>query len=351
MSTPRYHQAIASARDIALVLSLAQQRELLDILEDYAREIERMVARGIQSRTAGAVLREISALIDAMTNELAGSVGDGVRLTARQMAEIQAAATAELMAGSGLAVGATFSGTGARAAQAILSRPELAEAFVTIRRQSAAAANRIVRRGILRGAPPQSIARELRQYISMPGSLLEGDASILADRRSIGYRVVEELGYDPTPENLALVRSEASQIASRASRIARTEIMQAEAEAHRQGAEESPVVAFIQWRLSYRHREPCACEPIAREDLYGHGSGRYDPRNVPARPHPHCFCVHVDVLRPPEEWGAERRPVPQLVVNPEEVAEQAGYSPSIQASFMSAVQTGQQRETLQTVRA
>lgn len=355
MTTPtqRYHATLATARDVALQLTADQQRALLAVLEEYAREIEARIARGILAPADAQTLREATAIIDEMSRTLAASTGDGIRLTARRVAEIQARATAELLAASGstLAVGAAFGTTGVRAAQATLARPELADAFVTIRRDAVALADRILTRGIARGAPATAIARELRQAIAMPGSLLEGDASILADRRRIGYEAIQALGYEPTPENLYLVRAEASQIASRAQRIARTEIMQAEAETFAVGSADSPVVAYVDVRLSYRHdpKHPCACEPIAQLDLYGFGPGRYDPRQVPVRPHPACWCPRSTVLRPMSEWGAPRGPLPEVKVELEHEAEAFGISPSAQAAFLSAVRAGAGRENLQPV--
>lgn len=351
MSSERYRRQLEAARDVALMLTAAQERELLDLLEEYAREIEARIATGLRFGTDTQVLREVTLLVDALTRDLAASVGDGVRTTARHLAEIQAMATASLLeaAGSTLSVAATFSGTGARAAQAVLSRPELAEAFVTIRDEAAAAANRIIRRGMVRGAPARSIARELRQYIRMPDSLLEGDATLLADRRRIGYRAIEVLGYEPTPENLAYVRKDASRIAYKASTIARTEIMNAEAEVLVQGAIDSPVVALVEVRLSYRHSEVCACEPIAQADIYGFGPGRYDPRTVPPRPHPRCWCIRRHVLRAPSEWGEPRGPVPELIGDLEGAAEDAGLSPSASRAFVAAVEAGQRARTPETV--
>lgn len=350
MPAERYHAAIRSARDVALRLSAENQARLIELLEEWAREIERRAAAGLATRTDAVVLREISALLDAMAVDLATATGEAIRLTARQIAEIQALATLELVRSAGIdaAVTAAFGSTGIRAAQAVLARPELAEAFVTIRRAAKQAANRIITRGRLRGAQPTEIAQELRQYIALPGSRLEGQATILADRRRIGYATLRALGYEPTPENLALVRSEASQIAYRAARIARTETMVAQAEALVQGAIDSPVVAYVQWSLSTRHSEPCACEPIAELDLYGHGPGVYDPRNVPVRPHPHCLCVLTHVLRSRSEWGQERGPVPALTVELEREAEATGLSPSAQEAFVRAVETGHAR-TLEPV--
>jgi hypothetical protein len=353
VSHSAYHRSLEGARRVALALTAEQQQILIELLEEYGAEIEARIAAGLTGLKWQQVLREISLLIDELTIELASALRDGVHLTAARLAEIHARATAELLitSGSTLSVGEIFIGAGVRAAQAILARPELAEAFVTIRADAKSAANRIIRRGLVRGAPVQAIARELRQYIAMPDSLLEGDASILADRRRIGYAVIEQLGYERTPQNLALVRSEASQIAYRASRIARTEVMQAEREVFIQGAIDSPVVEAVEIRLSYRHTEPCACEPIVELDLYGLGPGRYDPRQVPPRPHPHCWCPHRSVLLPREKWGVPRGPLPDLKVELEREAEVFGLSPSGQRAFISAIEVGLGRETLQPVEA
>lgn len=345
-ASDRYHEVLRAAHQLGLRLSVENQRRLLRLLERWAREIERRAAAGLARRTDAVVIRELRALIDAMTIELAQATGDMVRLTTRQVAELQALATLELLRSAEVdaAIAAAFGGTGARAAQAILARPEIAEAFVTIRREAEKAVSRIIIRGRLRGAQPTAIAKELRQYIALPRSpLIEGELSVLADRRRISYRLIEEFGYKPTPENLALVRSEASVIAHRAARIARTETMNAQSETLIQGAIDSPVVAYVQWSLSRRHTEPCACEPIAELDLYGHGPGLYDPRNVPTRPHPHCLCVLTHVLRPRSEWGKERGPVPELAVDLEATAYATGYYPSIQEAFIRAVEAGRAR--------
>jgi hypothetical protein len=128
--------------------------------------------------------------------------------------------------------------------------------------------------------------------------------------------------------------------------------MQAEAEAFAQGAADSPVVAYVEVRLSYRHTEACSCEPIAKLDLYGFGPGRYDPRQVPPRPHPRCSCPRSTILRSESEWGAERGPIPDLAVDLEKEAEAYGISPSAQAAFLSAVHSVRAgRETLQPVGA
>lgn len=78
--------------------------------------------------------------------------------------------------------------------------------------------------------------------------------------------------------------------------IARTEANNAFLAGHVEKAKESPWVIGVRWRLSASHRRPCECEQLASQDLYGLGPGVYPPDEVPERPHPNCFCHHVDVL-------------------------------------------------------
>lgn len=339
MSIARYHQQIAGARDVALALTVAQQQEFLELLFEYANEMAARVSVGLSSATVDQTLAELDFIIQRMARDLALSTGENVRLTAQRVADIQAEATAALIASSSSSISASvsFSGAATRAAQAILARRELAEAFATIRDETSSAANRILRRGLLRGAPSTAIARELRQYVVADGSLLEGDASILADRRRIGYGTLIELGYEPTPENLEMIRKEAAQIASKAQRIARTEIMQTEREVSIQAAIDSPVVAYIKIRLSYRHKAKCACEPIVEADWFGLGEGVYPVRQVPSRPHPNCWCPHSNILLPESEWGKPRPADPERVLDPDDVAARFNLSPSQTRSMKGAL--------------
>ncbi|MGH7577929.1 MAG: hypothetical protein ACREM1_22765, partial [Longimicrobiales bacterium] len=203
----------------------------------------------------------------------------------------------------------TFGGIGTSAAQAVLARPELARAFRTVRRESVTAVDGIIQRALLRGATSDKLERELRLHVLGADTL---PARLLLDRRRIGYRAIQALGYEPTRENLRAVRREAGQVANRARLIARTEPMNAEHEAGIQAAIASPVVAAIQWRLSGRHPVRDQCDDLAHGDWFGLGPGIYDPRQVPRRPHPRCLCLRTHVLRSPEEWGAERGPLPAL---------------------------------------
>jgi hypothetical protein len=73
-----------------------------------------------------------------------------------------------------------------------------------------------------------------------------------------------------------------------AMRLARTEINNA---FHQQqiAAAKRPGVTGVKWNLSGSHPKPDECNDFASRDS-GMGPGVYKPNNVPAKPHPQCFC-------------------------------------------------------------
>lgn len=341
MSASDYHRQLLEARRVGLALIGRQEDLLLELLQEYAEEIERIVRRGFGTTAHRRLLAELEEVIVQLTRDMAASTGQGIRLTAERIAEIHARATVAL-AGETV-VGAAFGGIGLQAAQAVIARPELSRAFVSIRRESIQTVDRILQRGILRGATPAQIARELRAHIAAPESLLEGDAVLLRDRRRIGYEAIKQLGYEPTPENLAHVRAEAGRIADRARLIARTEIATSAHEAAVQAAINSPVVAALRWTLSARHPLRDVCDLLAEGDFYGLGPGVYDPRAVPGKPHPRCLCYLREILRPVSEWGKPRGPVPARILDPGVVIEGEGLPPSQLTMLERAVVVGEDR--------
>ncbi len=66
-------------------------------------------------------------------------------------------------------------------------------------------------------------------------------------------------------------------------RLARTEINNAFHAMAVQGASEKPWVEAMNWKLSSSHPKPDECDKYAADSPY-------EPRNVPRKPHPHCFC-------------------------------------------------------------
>ncbi|HEU0299930.1 MAG TPA: hypothetical protein VFR37_10755 [Longimicrobium sp.] len=355
MSPPhfnRYHASILRAREVGLALAGVQEEALLALLAEFTEELVRLVRAGIATDAETALAGEVQRLFAALAVDAQTRVRQGVRLTAERCATIHAQATADLIravrpvGADGIAGRLAFSmrAVNVEAAQAVLSRPEFSEAFVSIADADAAGANRVLHRGLLRGAPTAAIERELRMYVGAPGSLVGGDEEMLSDLRRISYGTLEELGYvEPTYQDLLQVRRDAGAVRNRVQLIARTEVMGAQHEAHVRSVEASPVVAAVRVSLSYSHPVPDQCDTAAHANLYSLGPGLYPPGKVPARFHPRCLCKFTDVLLPVDEWGAERPPPPPLSVDWDELRKAYALTPSQVSSLEASISIGEAR--------
>ncbi len=338
-----YARQIEAARNVGLAMTRTQAQAFMRLLEVYAEELSARVAAGIATRTQEQSLALAREIIRQMVRDLAVTTGNGVRLTSDRVADIYARATGELLRSD--PAGASFGGTlfpalNTASAQAVLSRPELSASFVTIRRSSVEAVDQIIRRGLLRGATSTRVAMELRLHILGADAL---PPDLLLDRRRIGYDALRAMGYEPTRENLLLVRQQAGQVAAKAQLIARTEPMNAEWEAHMRAAADSPVVRAIQWELSSRHPEADVCDVLAQGDWYGLGPGVYDPRMVPPRPHPRDLCRHRDIVADPADWGRARGELPGRRLEVTDVALVYELPPSQEAMLARALTVGESR--------
>jgi len=346
-----YHRQLEAARNVGLSMTKTQADAFLRLLEAYAEELAQRVAAGLATRGERHALMVAREIIDQLVRDMALATRNGVTITSDRVATLYAEATASLIAsspGASSAVSVQFGGLGLAAAQAVLSRPALAASFRTIQRQSVAAVDRIVAGGLLRGATTTQVARELRLHVLGADAF---PAAALLDRRRIGYDVLRQMGYDATPANLRLVRADAGKIAARAQLIARTEPMNAEWEAHRQGALESPVVQAIRWEVSSSHGDRFdQCDVLQDTDFFGLGTGVYPVDALPRRAHPRCTCRARTLIRDPAEWDQPRPPAPALAVDPAEVAAAAGLTPS-QSRSLEALIRDAARQAEETIRA
>jgi len=340
MNGDAYHRQVELARAAALRISAQATEELLALLQEYADELAARVSPGRALGGEQRALQVAREIIRELTVDMARIVGRNVRLSANRVAEIHASALAGLVESAGATVALELGGIGVQAAQAVLSRPELSASFRSIRRESVAAVDRIIKRALVRGASADNIARELRTHILGADAFPE---RLLLDRRRIGYAAIRELGYEPTPENLAAVRADTGEIADRARLIARTEPLVAEHEARVRSAADSGVIAGLRWRVSNARPEghvgaPCViCRILQDVDWFGLGEGVYDPRAVPARSHPRCLCRTVSIVREPADWGRPRGPVPAMVVAVADVVASYELSPSQEAMLTRAL--------------
>lgn len=85
-----------------------------------------------------------------------------------------------------------------------------------------------------------------------------------------------------------------------AMRLARTEINNAFHATSIQQADEKPWINAMQWHLSRSHPKADDCDLFAKGGK--NGDGIYPPRDVPRKPHPHCFCYVVPVSPDEDEF-------------------------------------------------
>lgn len=285
----RYFATLRAARNVGLVLTRAQEEAFVRLLESYADVLASRVTEGLATRSQRWALDAAREIIGQMTRDMARSTRNGIRMTARRVAEMHAQATLALVEAAGAGIAVQMGGVGTATAQALLARPELSRAFVSIRRGSYDVVDGMIREAALRGTSGPELARQLRRHIS--GDVVGG-------------------------------------VNRRAHLIARTEIANAEHEARVRASIESPVVAWQQWRISSAAHERDACDAIAEADQHGVGAGLYDPRDMPAKPHPRCRCFSTTVFRPQSEWGQERGPMPDRRFTAQQLGEQHELPPS-----------------------
>lgn len=83
-------------------------------------------------------------------------------------------------------------------------------------------------------------------------------------------------------------------------RLARSEINNAFHAVSINAADEKPWINNMKWHLSRSHPKPDICDIYAKGGL--NGDGVYRVRDVPRKPHPHCFCFVTPQVPDEEEF-------------------------------------------------
>ncbi len=174
--------------------------------------------------------------------------------------------------------------------------------YKTLQRRNLTHITGVIEQDIGKGLAEGKSWRELRSDLTK-SMLLESDTpeQLRDEIRSKRIINMKDFGTMDTASSAAI-----KSLMNDADRIARTEINNAYTEADRAGAERSPVVKGIKWRVSGRHAglpsSPDICDVYAEADDHGLGAGVYFAETLPARPHPYCGCLQEYILREPEDW-------------------------------------------------
>jgi hypothetical protein len=137
----------------------------------------------------------------------------------------------------------------------------LSDRLWTARQQDRQAIDGILRQGLMTGADPIALAKDLEDYLT-----------------PLGQRTTTR-----TP------RGGNGNYAAR--RLARTETSHAFNEGVRQAADANPFVSGVKWNKSSTHERSDICDQYASNSSRGMGPGEYRTNEVPQIPaHPHCRC-------------------------------------------------------------
>ena len=275
---------MATADPFRVYLGVQRQydAEVMRTLEQAARATRRRIialgkssrwSDGVRANQLRAVLAEIAADQRAMWRSIGKTINNGSKagaLSAQEALEdiariayasLPADAAADLVAGLRAQARA-----GINAAYARVPR-DLAESVYKAGTVASGQIETLIRQGIIQGLSARELAASVYTFVS---PTTPGGASYAAMR------------------------------------LARTEINNA---FHQQqiAAAKAPGVQAVQWNLSGSHPKPDQCNVYAESDQHQLGGGVFPPSQVPAKPHPHCFCYLTYISVDPEVFARDLR--------------------------------------------
>lgn len=271
-------QSPKTRRESLRLTNRITNRQLAVILREASQEAAaaaQAAARrqGIGAATRAAQLRQISReqarISRALWNRTGEVTREGIRsqgiLAARHGVELDALVGMPVSQIPGYTQGMIASAE--RAAEAVMSKRQfgytLQERLFRNGQRGAAAATRIVERGLAQGLSARELAAQVRSLYSpnVPGG-----------------------------QSYAAMR------------LARTEINNSYLSVQKQQAAEKPWNEWMKWELSASHPRQDDCDDLADGGDHPRESGLYRPQNVPVRPHPNCLCYVTTVTVEPAEF-------------------------------------------------
>jgi hypothetical protein len=256
----------------ALELYLREQNkhdaELRKILRQAAEDAARHIA-SLSEGKLGPELRRAQLRIAQEQIRMWREIGVLTEANMRAVGEVSAEFTQEIMedlyrrAGLELpdAVVRSMRASARRTIEHLIARQvngiKLSERVMHNARVNSARIDRIINSALLRGANAKEIAKEVSKFIS-----------------------------PRTPGGVSYA----------AQRIGRSEINNAFHQASISQYQDNPTIEGVQWNLSSSHPEGDICDTYADETHFRGGEpGVYKPDDVPAKPHPQCFCYITPV--------------------------------------------------------
>lgn len=238
---------------------------------DAANDVGDMIAELMSSprfgaRTRAAQLKQVQANLKTISTQLWGTTDESIRQGIFHAADMAATQHLDLDAMMGMPVKGVagyaenmyiLSG---RSAEAVIARKNfgytLSQRVTTNNSATISRISGIVDRGLAQGLGAKELAARVRGFISPD---VPGGASYAANR------------------------------------LARTEIQNGYHDARVQQMKGRPWIEKVQWNLSGSHPRSDQCDSIKQD-------GPYEPKDVPRKPHPQCFCFVTPVLPEPDDF-------------------------------------------------
>lgn len=229
----------------------AQLRKVLLLASNDAkrRVLQLSGQEGVGSRIRSAQL-ELTQRQLRMWAEIGNVIEDGIHLNAQAVADVNELFTDDLIRSLGVRPSASFRRSMLAQAnntiKTYLARQNLgmtlSERVYKNGQVASGRIDRIVSNGILRGASAREIARDVSKFIN-----------------------------PNTPGGTSYA----------AMRLARTELNNSFHQSANEAYSANPFINKVSWNLSGSHPKPDECDALV---------GKYDPADVPDKPHPQCLC-------------------------------------------------------------
>jgi len=284
-----YQRSVLATRTRALRRSAQTDGTMMGPLEDAATGImaildvtDKIAMDPVTRRLMAGKFAAIQDRLTALGEDYNGIVGGAVQETIDDVVTVRRSATTRLARMNRAAIDASFLTVPEAALRLYAQRIDVEGLKISGRlwaQSQMSTIQRTVGAAIARGERAGTLAMKLEDYLT-PGA------------REGAKRVVH-LGDAP--------------VSHKAARLAITEINNAYWETNAVSAYASPVVEAQLWQLSGRHPRTDECDLFSWSDSYRLGPGVYPAGDLPSKPHPHCLCYAVDVLRDVQDWGQPRR--------------------------------------------
>jgi hypothetical protein len=284
-----YQRSLLATRTRALRRTARTVETMMGLLNDAASDImatlsitDKIATNPVTRRLMAGKLAAIQDRLTVLGEEYNGIVSGAVEETIDDVVTVRRSATARLGQANRAAIDASFLTVPEAALRLYAQRIDVEGLKLSGKlwaQSQMATIQRTVGASMARGESAGKLARKL-------------EAFLLPEARGGAKRVVH-LGDTP--------------VSHKATRLAITEINNGYWETGAVSAFASPVVEAQLWQLSGRHPRTDECDILAWADGYRLGPGVYPAGDLPSKPHPHCLCYAIDVLRDVADWGKSKR--------------------------------------------